>query len=170
MPHTSVFPDQAMPPPMSLKDQIVEARKITTMAFATHIAKQHLMASQAGSLASTQAPFPSPLVTSVLSKHSSPPPPTSPLPPVNSPILHALQDWHTWMEWKHAIYSDRNLGHPVLAVVTPLDLHEAAQAASLTPVPPPSLCPPFPSSLLPAPPLLQMPPCGKKQKPHKPLA
>ena len=92
MPRTSVFPDQAIPPPVSLENQIVEAKRITTAALAAHMAKQHHMASHTGSLASTRAPSPSPSITSVLGKHSSLPPPTSPLPPVRSPIPHALQD------------------------------------------------------------------------------
>ena len=75
------------------------------------------------------------------------------------------------MEWKRAVYSDRNPGRPVLAVITPLDLREAALAASPTPtLPPPSLPPTSPHPLLPAPPLLQMPPRGKTQKLRKPSA
>ena len=63
------------------------------------------------------------------------------------------------------IYSDRNPGRPVPAVVTPLDLREAASAASPTPVPPPPSLPPIsPPSLPPAPPLLQIPPRGKTWK------
>ena len=75
------------------------------------------------------------------------------------------------MEWKRVIYSDRNPGRPVPAVVTPLDIREAASAASPTPIlSPPSLPPIPPPSLPSAPPLLQMPPCGKTQKLRKPLA
>ena len=61
------------------------------------------------------------------------------------------------MEWKHVVYSDRNPGRPVPAIVTPLDLREAAQATS------PSPAPPLPT-------LLMTPPKGKKQKKkHSPL-
>ena len=123
------------------------------------------------SAASTRAPSPSPSITSMLGKRSSPPPPTSPPPPVGSPVPHAPQDWRAWMEWRRAIYSDRNPGRPVPAVVTPLDLREAAQAASPTPaLPPPSLRPPSPPSFPPAPLLLQTPPRGKTRKLRKPLA
>ena len=57
------------------------------------------------------------------------------------------------MEWKRAVYSNRNPGRPVLAVVTPLDIREAASAASPTPVPPP-----FPSPELPPFPFPRSPP------------
>ena len=122
------------------------------------------------SAASTRAPSPSPSITSVLGKRSSPPPPTSPPPPVGSPVQHAPQDWRAWMEWKRAAYSDCNPGRPVPAVVTPLDLCEAASAdPAPTPVPPllPSALPP---PLAPASPLLQTPPHGKKKKLRKPSA
>ena len=98
MPRTSTFPDQDMPPPMSLKKQHMEVRRITTVAYATHTAEQHHMVSQASLLATSRALSPSPLITSVLSKRASPPPPTSPLPPVGSPIPYAPQDWYAWME------------------------------------------------------------------------
>ena len=131
------------------------------------------------SAASTRAPSPSPSISSILGKHSSPPPPTSPPPPVGSPIPHAPQDWRAWMEWKRTAYSSRNPGHPVPAVVTPLDLREAALAASPTPAfsppsllsdPPPSLLSDPPPSLPPASPLLQTPPRGKTWKLRKPSA
>ena len=114
------------------------------------------------SAASTRAPSPLPSITSVLGKRSSPPPPTPPLPLVGSPIPHAPQDWCAWMEWKCAVYSDCNLGRPVPAGVTPLDLREAASAACLTPVlSPPSLrFPPLPFP--PLPPFCRRPLMGRR--------
>ena len=136
--------------------------------------RERLLAENAAliaSAASTRAPSPSPSITSILGKRSSPPPPTSPPPPVGSPIPQAPQDWRAWMEWKRALYSDRNPDRPVPAVVTPLDLREAAQAARPTPIlSPPSLCPLSPPPLLSAPPLLQTPPRGKTRKLRKPSA
>ena len=166
-PRASSFPDPASPPTMSLEEHIAESKRITAAALAARLAERRRTASQAGSLASTRAPSPSPSVTSVLGKRSSPPPPTSPPPLVGSPIRNAPQDWRAWMEWKRAAYLARNPGRPVPAVVTPLDLHEAAPTASPSPVSPPS---PLPSPHLPppsTPPLLQTPPKkGKKQKPR----
>ena len=138
-PHPFSLPDPAAPPPKSA-EEAMEAAIALCEACATW-----------RSQASTCAPSPSPSVTLVLGKCSFPPPSTSPLPPVGSPVPHALQDWHAWMEWIRVIYSDRNPGRPVPAVVTLLDLCEAASAASPTPIlsPPPF----FRSPLPPSPPL-----------------
>ena len=156
IPRTSVFPDSDAPwPPQG------------SAAYRAHLMAENTALSSA---ASTRAPSPAPSITSVLGKRSSPPLPTSPPPPVGSPIPHAPQDWRAWMEWKCALYSERNLGCPVLAVVMLLDIRDAASAADPTPVPPlPSSLHP-PPSLLPAPPLLQTPPRGKTRKLRKPSA
>ena len=127
-PCASFLPDPSAPPLATTEE-----------AMAAAIRRSEARAARL-SMASTRVPSPSPSISLVLGKRSSPPPPTSPPPPVGSPIPHAPQDWRTWMEWKRTIYSDRNPGHPVPAVVTPLDLREAASAASPTPVlSPPSL-------------------------------
>ena len=139
-PRASFLPDHSAPPPATAEEAMAVAIR-RAEARAAHM-----------SAASTRAPSPSSSIKSVLGKRSSPPPPTSPPPPVGSPVPHAPQDWRAWMEWRRAIYSDRNPGRPVPAVVTPLDLREAASAASPTPVlPRPSLRPPLPlpSLLLP---------------------
>ena len=157
-PHAFSFPDPTAPPPKSAEDALAAA---ITCAKA-----------QAAwlSTASSHVPSPSPSISSVLRKHSSPPPPTSPPPPVGSPVQNAPQDWRAWMEWKCAAYSNRNPGHPVPAVVTPLDLREAASATSDSTPAPPLLPPVSPLPLAPASPLLQTPPRGKKKKLCKPSA
>ena len=158
-PRAFLFPDPAAPPPMSTEE-----------AMAAVIARCEARSAR-WSQASMRAPSPSPSVTLVLGKRNSPPPPTSPPPPIGSPVPHALQDWRAWMEWRRVIYSDRNPGRPVPAVVMPLDLREAASAASPTPaLSPPSLPSDPPPSLSSAPPLLQTPPRGKKKKLCKPSA
>ena len=103
----------------------------------------------------TRAPSPSPSITSVLGKRHTPPPPTSPPPLVGSPITQAPQDWRAWMDWKRALYSQRNPGRSVLGVVTPLDIRDAA--ATAPPAPSPSLPPP-PLLPSPRPPLSHSPP------------
>ena len=114
--------------------------------------------------APTRAPSPSPSIASVLGKRHTPPPPTSPPPLVGSPVTQAPQDWRAWMDWKRTLYSQRNPGRPIPAVVTPVDIRDAAATASPA-LPPPSLPPTPPLPLAPAPTLLRTPPKkGKKQK------
>ena len=163
-PRASLFPDPSAPPPataeemMAAYEQRLEARAARVQARLSEIASR------------TPSPAPSFSSSSVLGKRSSPPPPTSPPPPVGSPVQHAPQDWRAWMEWKRAAYTTRNPGRPVPAVVTPLDLRDAAPTAVASPPPPlplPVSPPSLPSAL---PPALQTPPRGKKKKPRKPSA